>query len=57
MRANWRETTVVWVRKMERWIRSSREGRDGDVRSGGRIVRTCRRRRRWRIGATARERN
>ena len=56
-RASLRDTTVVLVRKMERWIRSVRVGREGLVSSGGRTLRAWRRRRRWRIGARARERN
>lgn len=36
---------------------SVRVGREGLVSSGGRTLRAWRRRRRWRIGARARERN
>lgn len=56
-RASLLDTTVVLVRKMERWIRSVRVGREGLVSSGGRTLRAWRRRRRWRIGARASERN
>lgn len=52
-----RETTVVDVRKTRREIRSAREGRCGEVRSGGRAERARRRRVRWRMGANARVRN
>lgn len=43
LRARRRETTVVCVRKMERAMRSAREGREGEESMGGR-----RRRVRWR---------
>jgi len=43
-RASRRETTVVFVRKMEREMRSAREGRHGEDSSGGSISRARRRR-------------
>ena len=42
--ASRRDTTVVCVRKMERAMRSARDGREGDQRRGGRMIRVrCRR--------------
>lgn len=43
-RARRRETTVVFVRKMEREMRSARDGRVGEASNGGRISRARRRR-------------
>lgn len=51
-----RETTVVLVRKIERRIRSAREGREGEVKSGGSTARVRRRRWRWRMGLRERRR-
>ncbi len=47
-RARRREAKAVWVRKMERRIKSVRDGREGEVRRGGRRVRVRRRRELWR---------
>lgn len=55
-RASRRDTTVVWVRKMERRISSASEGRDGECRSGLRDARVRRRRRECKTGATERRR-
>lgn len=44
MCASLREAKVVWERTMERRMRSVREGRDGEVRRGGRVVKVRRRR-------------
>lgn len=41
-RARRRETTEVWVRKMDREMSSDREGREGEASRGGRMARVCR---------------
>jgi hypothetical protein len=42
--ASFREAKVVWERTMERRMRSVRDGREGEVRSGGRARKVWRRR-------------
>lgn len=56
-RASLRDTTVVFVRKMERLMSSERDGRNREERETARTVRERRLRRKCRIGAIQRQRN